>query len=42
MAYTVRWACGAWLVIQAVSLPVTLSMWATDPHVSSGAGCERG
>ena len=41
-AYTVRWACGAWLVMYAVSLPVTGSMEATDPHVSIGAGCERG
>ena len=34
--------CGACDVVQSVSLPVTASMWATDPHVSIGAGCTRG
>ena len=38
----VRCACGAWVVDQTVSLPVTWSMSATAPQVSSGAGCERG
>ena len=42
IAYSVRWACGAWVLHQMVSLPVTLSMSATAPHVSSGAGCTRG
>ena len=41
-AYTVRCACGAWVVDQIVSLPVTLSKSATAPQVSSGAGCTRG
>jgi hypothetical protein len=41
-AYTVRWACGAWVVVQTVSLPVTLSKSAIEPQVSSGAGCTRG
>ncbi len=41
-AYMVRWACGAWLVDQMVSLPLTASMSATAPQVSSGAGCTRG
>ena len=41
-AYTVRCACGAWLVDQTVSLPVTRSMLAIVPQVSIGAGCERG
>ena len=41
-AYIVRWACGAWLVDQIVSWPVTGSMAATAPQVSSGAGCTRG
>src|SRR6266568_8198677 len=41
-AYTVRCACGAWVLHQMVSLPVTLSKSATAPQVSSGAGCTRG
>ena len=42
MAYRVRWACGAWVVSQMVSLPVTWSKSATAPQVSSGAGWTRG
>ena len=42
MAYRVRCACGAWLVAQTVSLPLTRSKSATIPQVSSGAGCTRG
>ena len=42
MAYRVRCACGAWVVSQMVSLPVTRSSWATAPQVSSGAGWTRG
>ena len=42
LAVSVRTACGAWLVIQHVSLPVTRSMEATLPHVSMGDGCDRG
>ena len=41
-AYSVRWAWGAWVVHQMVSLPVTLSMSAIAPQVSSGAGWTRG
>jgi hypothetical protein len=40
--YSVRCACGACEVDQTVSLPVTSSMSATAPHVSSGAGWTRG
>ncbi len=42
MAYKVRCACGACDVDQTVSFPLTLSMSATAPQVSSGAGWERG
>jgi len=42
MAYRVRCACGAWVVSQMVSLPVTWSKCATAPQVSSGAGWTRG
>ena len=42
IAYSVRWACGAWVVDQTVSLPVTGSIDATVPQVSMGAGCTRG
>ena len=42
MEYRVRWACGAWLVAQTVSLPLTRLKSATMPQVSSGAGCTRG
>ena len=42
IAYSVRWACGAWVLHQMVSFPVTLSMSATAPQVSSGAGWTRG
>ena len=38
---TVRTACGAWKVPQMVSLPLTLSIDATQPQVSSGQGCTR-
>ena len=41
-AYRVRCACGACVVDQTVSFPLTLSRSATVPQVSSGAGCERG
>ena len=41
-AKTVRIACGAWVVIQTVSFPVTLSNWATHPHVSIEATWIRG
>ena len=41
-AYSVRWACGACVVHHSVSLPLTWSKSATAPHVSIGAGCERG
>ncbi len=41
-AYRVRCACGACVVAQTVSFPVTGSISATAPQVSSGAGCERG
>ena len=37
-----RCACGAWVVHQTVSFPPTRSKSATAPHVSIGAGCERG
>ena len=40
--YSVRCACGACEVDQTVSLPVTSSMSATAPQVSSGAGWTRG
>ena len=33
-AKTVRMACGAWVVIQTVSLPSTLSKCAMQPQVS--------
>ncbi len=42
MAYRVRCACGAWVVSQMVSFPLTWSYWATAPQVSSGAGWTRG
>jgi hypothetical protein len=38
---TVRTACGAWKVPQTVSLPLTLSIDATQPQVSSGQGWVR-
>ncbi|CFS07326.1 Uncharacterised protein [Mycobacterium tuberculosis] len=41
-AYSVRCACGAWLVVHSVSFPVTGSRSATAPQVSIGAGCTRG
>ena len=41
-AKTVRMACGAWVVIQTVSLPSTLSKLATQPHVSIEATWIRG
>lgn len=41
-AKTVRIAWGAWVVIQTVSLPFTLSKWATQPHVSMDATWMRG
>ena len=34
--------CGACVVHQIVSCPVTLSMYATEPQVSMGEGCVRG
>ena len=37
-----RWACGACVVHQTVSLPLTASWSAIAPQVSIGAGCERG
>ncbi len=41
-AYSVRCACGACVVHHSVSLPSTRSYAAIAPHVSIGAGCERG
>jgi hypothetical protein len=41
-AKMVRWRWGAWDVIQSVALPVAELTSATIPHVSSGAGCDRG
>ncbi len=41
-AYRVRWAWGACVVHQIVSLPDTGSMSATAPQVSMGAGWTRG
>ncbi len=41
-AYRVRCACGAWVVDQTVSFPLSVSMSATVPQVSSGAGWDRG
>jgi hypothetical protein len=41
-AYTVRCACGAWVVHHRVSLPLTRSKSATAPMVSIGAGCTLG
>ena len=38
---TVRTACGAWKVPQTVSLPLTLSIEATQPQVSIGQGWTR-
>ena len=40
--YSVRCACGAWVVHQTVRRPLTGSWSAIAPHVSIGAGCERG
>ena len=42
VVYSVRWACGACVVHQTVSLPLTASWSAIAPQVSIGAGCERG
>ena len=42
IAYTVRWACGAWVFEYSVSLPDSGFMSAIVPHVSIGAGCDRG
>ncbi len=39
---TVRIACGAWVVIQMVSLPETASKLATQPQVSIEATWMRG
>ena len=39
---TVRIACGAWVVIHTVSLPLTRSKLATQPHVSIDATWMRG
>ena len=41
-AKTVRWAWGAWLVIQIVSFPVVASKSATHPQVSMDATRMRG
>ena len=41
-AKTVRMACGAWVVIQTVSLPWALSNEATQPQVSMEATWMRG
>ena len=41
-ANTVRMACGACVVIQTVSLPLTLSKLATQPQVSIEATWMRG
>ena len=41
-AKTVRIAWGAWVVIHTVSLSLTLSQWATHPHVSMDATWIRG
>ena len=41
-AKTVRMACGAWVVIQTVSLPLTVSKSATQPQVSIEATWMRG
>ena len=38
---TVRTACGAWKVPQTVSLPLILSIEATQPQVSIGQGWTR-
>ena len=40
--YSVRCACGACVVHQTVSFPLTRSNSASAPQVSIGAGCERG